>query len=177
MKKLFCILLALILIVGCFSGCNKKKPSSGSSSSAPKATQPVVILPTDKEVEAQLRLEAYPETSVLMTLVGNAVTFSDFSVKKDTVSFTLSAPHIGHDLIAWYDGIQDLEDGQLEATVARLLEAAEPTGSTFTLSYSYLDDTIVFHYTNEYLNAAGCGIREYYNHVYRAVVEEMGAAS
>lgn len=175
MKKVLCIFLALVLIIGCFTGCGKKK---GTDSETPleEETAAVKNLPTASEVESLLRKEAYPATSVLMTMVGNVVTYSDFTIDEDTITFTMSAPHVGEDLIDWYDSIDVLNDGDLEDTFAKLLDAAEPADTTFSLSYRYIGNTIALQYTNEYLNIAGCGIREYYAHIYNAVLAEMEAA-
>lgn len=177
MKKILFPILVFLLIPAILSGCGKKPADNPPDDSplATQATESVPILPSAAEVEAQLRLDAYPESSQLMSLVGQFVTFSDISVGENTVSFTVSAPAFGEELIAWYDAQTYLEDGALEAEIARLLEK-EPVRTQFTLSYTWQGNALLLSYTEEYLNAAGCGIRAYYNHVYTAVLEEMGVA-
>lgn len=177
MKKILLRLLVFLLIPVILAGCGKKPADNTPSHTAPatQATEPKPALPSAAEVEAQLRLDAYPESSQIMNLVGRFVTFSDISVEENTVSFTVTAPAFGEELIAWYDAQTYLEEGALEAEISRLLEG-ETVRTQFILSYTRQGNALLFRYTEDYLNAAGCGIREYYNHIYTAVLEEMGVA-
>lgn len=174
MQKRVIYILVLAMVLCLFAGCKKDSGRlSQNLPTIPMATEPEMVIPTAQEVEAQLRLEAYPEDSSLMTLVGQGVRFSDFTITEETVTFTLTAPYFGDALIAWYDSVDSFDENDLEDQVANN-QKYESVSTEFTLSYTRQGGQLLFGYTEEYLNAAGCGIREYYNHIYSAVLEEMG---
>lgn len=167
-------LFLLILTVSACGNHDTKNPDvSVPTQTDPVPTQEPLPLPTAYQVETQLRQDAYPQSSVLMGIVGEGVSFSNITITDTTVTFTLTAPHFGEKLIAWYDALDDLEEGALEQQVQSLM-ASPTTDTTLTLRYTRQGTGLLFSYTEEYLNAAGCGIREFYNHIYKALLTEMG---
>lgn len=173
MRRILCLVLALAVGLCLLAGCKKGGRIAENVPTFPQITEPEFIMPTAQEVEAQLRQDAYPQSSSLLSLVGPEVTFSDFVITEDTVTFTLTAPHFGDLLIQWYDSIDTLEPGDLEDQVVNNLKK-DCVSTEFSLNYTRQGDQLLFAYTDPYLNAAGCGLREYYNHIHAAILEEMG---
>lgn len=125
---------------------------------------------TDVDFELLLRQEAFPETDTMSNTMNDAVAFSGMKVGADTVAFTLSAPDIAPELIAWYESRQNFSGEELEAKILELLRN-EKTEADFTLGYAVDEDgTVTIHYTEEYLSHMGCGLREFYDYLYEQVM-------
>lgn len=125
---------------------------------------------TDVDFEALLRQEAFPEADTMSSAMNGAVVFSGMKAGKDTVTFTLSAPDIAPELIAWYENRQNFSGEELEAKILELLRG-EKTEAEFTLGYTVDEDgAVTIHYTEEYLSHMSCGLREFYDYLYEQVM-------
>lgn len=125
---------------------------------------------TDVDFEALLRQEAFPETDAMSSALNDAVVFSGMKAGEDTVVFTLSAPDIAPELIAWYESRERFSGDELEAKILELLRT-EKTEAEFTLGYTVdADGSVIIHYTGEYLSHMSCGLREFYDYLYEQVM-------
>ena len=169
MKKclLWLTLLALALSLTACGG-KKEKPRSEREDKPTEETVARV------DFETQLRLDAFPQGDELMTLVGDAVDFRDITDQGDRISFTVRAPEISPELIEWYAGRETVEPEELMEQIRQLLQK-ETVDTPITLEYTVSGDgTVHFRYTEEYLNAAGCGLRQFYAYCYEALLGQMG---
>lgn len=122
------------------------------------------------DFEAVLRQDAFPPESTLLNALGEAVKYSKFSEEDDTITFTLSAPDISAPLLEWYESQDSITEEALEQKILELLEG-ESRSSKFTLSYTRSDSgAIIISYTEEYLSAASCGIRAFYQYLSQKVM-------
>jgi predicted small lipoprotein YifL len=161
MKKLRTLLLLSMLLILAACGGKKENP-------VPEET----VKPVD--FETQLRLDAFPEGDLLMEQVGSAVSFKDIKDQGDRISFTLQAPEFSEELINWYTAQSDVSEAQLQEKIFQLLRG-EKRDTAITLECTVGEDgTVHFRYTEEYLNAAGCGLRQFYTHMYDLVLGQMG---
>lgn len=160
MKRLIACFLALTLlgtISACSSGASKKEASDPQPEEAPI------------DFEAVLRQEAFPETDELHDILNDVVVFENFSVEETTVHFQLHAPYIYEQLVAWYEAQEDFDEVLLTGKIRELLNGEKQTVE-ISLEYQIQNETVMYAYTNEYLSAIGCGIREFYAYLYTKLI-------
>lgn len=149
-RKRFALALIGVLLCLIFCGCGKdSSPESGGVT----------------DFEALLRQDAFPPESLLLKALGLAVSYSDIRDNGETITFTLTAPDISGELLAWYDARDSVTEAELEAKILELLEGQT---QTYDLSLAYTrseSGRITFTYTEEYLSAASCGVRAFYAHL------------
>lgn len=175
MKKLRIGILALMLLL-VMTACGGKKnvAEGGNPTPVTQATEETVV-PVD--FETQLRRDAFPEEDALMSAVGDAVEYVQLTDQGAKVTFTVRAPDFSEELIGWYNEQPQVTEQQLQEKILALLKG-EKRDTPVTLEYTIGDDgTVHFRYTEEYLNAAGCGLRQFYTHMYEAVLGQMGGQS
>lgn len=172
MKK--CVLwLALLAMILSLAACADKKDKDRSDRSE-KKNEPTEETVAQVDFETQLRLDAFPQDDELMKLVGDAVVFRDIDDLGDRISFTVRAPAFSQELIDWYNSQEAPSQEDLTEKIRQLLQQ-EKQDTPITLEYTVGDDgTVHFRYTEEYLNAAGCGLRQFYAYYYEAVMGQMG---
>jgi len=124
----------------------------------------------DIDFETLLRQEAFPEGDPLSKELNAAVEITDLKVREGTITFTLRAPDISRELIAWYEAQEHFSGEALESRMRALL-AGEKTEQEFTLTYTADESgTVILHYTEGYLSHMSCGIRAFYDYLYNQIL-------
>ena len=106
--------------------------------------------------------------------LNEAVQLSDISADGQILTFTLTAPDISGELIAWYEA-NDFDAQAMDAQILSLLKNPG-TAVTFRLSYTPHGDTLRIAYTDECLEAFGCGLRQFYTYLQERVYGALGGA-
>jgi hypothetical protein len=164
MKRLLTFFLVLALM-GTISAC---KEDTTPAEEIPQVTttgqseEPI-------DFEGVLRQEAFPEEDEFHDLLNEVVVFEGFSVEETKVCFQVQAPYIYEDLVAWYEAQDDINDALLSEKITQLLKGEKRTVE-IALDYEVQNGTVIYAYTNDYLSAAGCGIREFYAYIYAKVM-------
>lgn len=165
------ILLWITLLALALSLCACGRKEEQEAVQTPEATEETVAR---VDFETQLRLDAFPQGDELMEMVGQAVTFRDITDQGDRITFTVQAPDISQALIDWYDAQELADEAAMTEKIRELLQGGKAE-TPITLEYEVgYDGTVHFSYTEEYLNAAGCGLRQFYAHYYEALMEQLG---
>lgn len=172
MKKLL-MWICLVALLANLAACKKGEPDSPDTPTAAPTEE--IVVPVD--FETQLRRDAFPEEDALMSAVGDAVEYAQLTDQGDKVTFTVRAPDFSEELIGWYNAQTQVTEQQLQEKILELLKAPKQE-TAITLEYTIGEDgTVHYSYTEAYLNAAGCGLRQFYTYMYEAVLGQMGGQS
>ena len=119
---------------------------------------------------ATIRKELLEGESSLNKAVAEAVTLTLDKVEAERITVSVTAPDVCSEALAWFDGIEEsaYSDGALDAQLVTLLKG-EASKQTFTLALR--GEEIV--YTQEFLNAVSCGLREFYAALNVRLMQEM----
>lgn len=174
MRSWKCLLIAAF-ILGMLCGCSSKNATNETTRATTTTEATVPQSPSGPvqtiDYEAVLRNDAFPATDPLSQQLNAAVAFGGITASMDTLYFTLSAPNIAQDLIAWYEAQPSLTEEALEKQIITLL-SGEKKQNGFALHYSIDEDGVVhIRYTDEYLAAVGCGIREFYTYLQNQILK------
>ncbi len=159
MKKAIAILLVMVLFAAC-SGCKKADAN-------PK--------PQEEDVDylAMIRAQLQTEDTELSRAMDRALELHLEQVQQDSITVTVTAPDICQGTLDWFNAVseEDYSDEALTGTMIDLLRG-EPRTNTFTLQLQ--GERIL--YTDEFLNAASCGVRRFYTALTVMLMEEMEAS-
>ena len=183
MKRLFCLLLAVTLLV---CGCGKKETASPTEPAAPGAAAESEAVPGAEVRVAEdvvFDYEAYDWVPLLMadvfapgTAIGDAglaaVTLTVDAVSENTVAVTVTAPHIAEELWNWY-GVEMPGDAALEAKILELL-GGDRKSQSLPLSYQVrTDGQPVVDYTDAYASAVTCGLTDFYRLLQADIIQKL----
>lgn len=160
MKKLMAILLVMVLLAGCSGGGKKEE------------TKPA--LQGNVDYLSTIRADLLTEDTELSHAMDQALTLQLDQVQEDSITVTVIAPDICQGTLDWFNAVSeaDYSDEALTETMLELLEG-QPQTNTFTLSVAGEEIT----YTDEFLNAASCGVRRFYTALTVMLMEEMEASA
>ena len=166
-QRVLILLLAAVLLLS-FTGC-KKKPApttSGNSTQVPE-------IPAQTDYISIIRADVFSADSALSQVMAQYVTLTLESKTDDTILVAVTAPDVCADALAWFDAVSeaDYSDEALEAKLLELLEG-EPATARFELAVC--GDTVT--YTDEFLDAVSCGVRDFYGALTAKVIQEMEAS-
>lgn len=153
MKKI----VALLLCVLCLAGCGKAQP-------APEV---------EEDYTTQIREELLNKKSKIEKKVARVLELQQEEAGADYVIVTVTAPYIYEDLLDWFENISDADysDAAMEDQILELLKGKSQS-KQFTLELQ--DGQPV--YTEEFLDAASCGLRRFYATLTAMLMEEMEAS-
>lgn len=160
MRKLTALLLALLLLA--LTGCGSK--NAGSSASDPTDAVDYLSL---------IRTDLFSEDTTLTQAMSDAVTLTLDSAEESSITVTVTAPNVCADTLAWFDAVSD-EDYSDEALTEQMLSLLEGDAQTQQFTLTVEDGAIV--YTDDFLDAASCGVREFYTALTVRFMEEMEAS-
>ena len=156
MRRFLAILL--ILPVLCICGCRK----SDDFADYVDIDQPDYL--------GQIREDLFAEDTVLAQTMNETVAFYLDEVTEQTITVTVVAPDVCDEAISWFQAVSEEEytDHALEEKLIELM-AGEMMESQFILDI-YAEEII---YTDEFLDAASCGVRDFYGKLTAMVIAEM----
>ncbi len=162
--------MLIIAIVLCFSlfSCKHQFASDSESNtdiSDEACSEPERVI----DFEAVLRSEAFNETEGFSNALNEVVVFENFVAENNILSFQVNAPYIYDDLLSWFESQEDISDDLMDQKIGELLNG-EKRVVIVNLKYEVQGDAVIFDYTNEYLSAVGCGIREFYAYLYDCII-------
>lgn len=119
---------------------------------------------------AVIRKDLFSEESLLNKAMDEAVELTLDKAEADRITVSVTAPDVCDGALAWFDGIEDAAytDEALDAQLIALLKG-EPQKQTFTLELR--GEEIL--YTGEFLDAASCGVRNFYAALNVRLMQEM----
>ena len=119
---------------------------------------------------ATIRKELLEGESSLNKAMDEAVELTLDKAEADRITVSVTAPDVCDGALAWFDGIEDAAytDEALDAQLIALLKG-EPQKKTFTLELR--GEEIL--YTGEFLDAASCGVRNFYAALNVRLMQEM----
>lgn len=161
MKKLIAILLVTVLLTACGGGGGKQEE-----------TKPPLQF-TDVDYLSIIRADLLTEDTELSHAMDQALKLQLEQVQEDSITVTVIAPDICQGTLDWFCAVseKDYSDEALTETMLELLKG-QPKTNTYTLSVSGEKIT----YTDEFLNAASCGVRRFYTALTVMLMEEMEAS-
>ena len=154
MRK-FRSLLALILAVLLLAGCSGRKGKSTEN---------------DTDYLAVIRQDLYGQDTELGRVMERVVGLKIDKVEGDRITVTVTAPDVCDEILSWFEGVSD-EDFTEEALNQKLLSLLEGKKISAQFTLELQDGNIL--YTNDFLNAASCGVRRFYTALEVMLMEEM----
>ena len=151
-RRILPLLLALVLV---FSGCSGRK-----SKTTENGTDYLTII----------RQDLYGQDTELNRAMERSVSLKIVRVEEDSITVTVTAPDVCQEALNWLETVSD-EDFTEQALRQKLISLMEgkPQSRQFTLKLQ--DGNVI--YTNDFLNAASCGVRRFHTALEVMLMEEM----
>lgn len=159
MRKFTALVLAVLLLA--LTACGGK-----DSAPTPQPSQ-------GPDYITLIRSELLGENSDLTRAMDKALTFTLDEVTDTAVTVTVTGPDICQELLAWFDAVSDADysDEALSQQMFALMEG-KAQSRQFTLELR--EGNLV--YSDDFLNAASCGVRQFYTALTARLMEEMEAS-
>ena len=159
MRKLTALVLAVLLLA--LTACGGK-----DSTPAPQPSQ-------GPDYITLIRSDLLGENSDLTRAMDEALTFTLDEVTDTAVTVTVTGPDICQELLAWFDTVSD-EDYSDEALSRQMLALMEGETQSRQFILELREGNLV--YSDDFLNAASCGLRQFYTALTTQLMEEMEAS-
>lgn len=169
MKRIVALALALLLVL---AGCGRQGQDTPDAF-MPEDTEAPSQAPEQVDYLAIMRRELFNRDTPLNAAMAEVVELTLDSVGEGSITVTVTAPDVCEGTLAWFEAVseEDYSDEALDQQMMTLLEGERQTRQ-FVLEVQA--ETIV--YTDEFLDAASCGVRQFYTALTVMLMEEMEAS-
>lgn len=156
MRKFILLLLSGLLFLFTLTGCN-----AGDSE--------------ENKIDyiSIIRAEVFDSDSELTKKMSEKVKLKLDSVTENSILITVTAPDVSSDAIEWFNLISD-EEYSDEALNNKLIELM--SGKAESVQYELRVNGETVKYTDEFLDAVSCGVRDFYGTLTAMFIQEMEAS-
>lgn len=167
MRKIIAMLLVLFILL--LSGC-------GTTEDVTELTEAEKFDYQGYDWENLLLSDAFDTSDGQGNYFADAVTVSVDNITETHIMVRVKAPDAYTEVKEWFDAISEEEysDEKLGEKIREALDS-EKKENVFELSYQLLNNRPYINYSDEYINAVGCGMITFYNELNESFMDEMRA--